>query len=47
MNDNTATVGDEYFFDNFGDSGSLPGSFAVPVGAGADMQGMAVNFPIC
>ena len=46
MNDNTATVGDEYFFDNFGDSGSLPGSFAVPVDAGADMQGMAVNFPI-
>jgi hypothetical protein len=46
MNDNTGNPGDEYFFDNFGDSGSLPASFAVPAGANGTMQGMVVNFPI-
>jgi glycosidase len=46
MNDNFGNPGDEYFFDNFGDSGSLPPSFAVPPGAAGTMQGLAVNFPI-
>ena len=46
MNDNFGNPGDEYFFDNFGDNGSLPASFAVPPGAGGTMQGLVVNFAI-
>ncbi len=46
MNDNFGNPGDEYFFDGYGDSGSLPASYAVPSGAAGTMQGLVVNFPV-
>ena len=44
MNDNFGNAGDEYFVDGVNDT--LPSSYAVPPGAGGDMQGMVVSFPV-